>query len=568
MLKTFLSYYKPHKFLLVLIIAGSFFTAGMELLFPMIVRLLLDEAVPQHDIALLWQWSAVLLALYLLNYALNYAMQYYGHLMGTKIENAMRRDLFSHLQQMTFRFFDNSKTGQLLARLTSDVAEVSELAFRAPSDIIVCAFSMLGTIAILFWMNLPLGFLITLLLVIKTVHTIYINRKMKQSFKYFRAKSGDVTAKAEESLAGIRLTKAFAVEQRELAEFDEVSFNYLEARRRSFKILAHFMGSMGFFTNFTNLLVMCAGGALVTWGKMPLSDFVAFFLYVGLFMKPLLRLTAFTEIYQRGMAGFGRFYELLEEKPDFADRPDAVECGKIKGYIEFDNVSFGYGGKPVIKNLNLKVLPGQTVAFVGETGAGKTTIANLLLHFYEPDSGRILLDGIDIRDFKQASLRRKIGLVQQDVFLFSESVRYNIAYGDEDASDGDVERAAQAASADGFIRQLPQGYATEIGERGVKLSGGQKQRIAIARVFLKNPPIVVLDEATSALDNRTEKQIQAALERLAEGRTTLVIAHRLSTIRHADRIVVLENGSVAEQGTHEELLARRGVYWRLYNANN
>lgn len=568
MLKTFLSYYKPHKFLLVLIIAGSFFTAGMELLFPMIVRLLLDEAVPQHDIALLWQWSAVLLALYLLNYALNYAMQYYGHLMGTKIENAMRRDLFSHLQQMTFRFFDNSKTGQLLARLTSDVAEVSELAFRAPSDIIVCAFSMLGTIAILFWMNLPLGFLITLLLVIKTVHTIYINRKMKQSFKYFRAKSGDVTAKAEESLAGIRLTKAFAVEQRELAEFDEVSFNYLEARRRSFKILAHFMGSMGFFTNFTNLLVMCAGGALVTCGKMPLSDFVAFFLYVGLFMKPLLRLTAFTEIYQRGMAGFGRFYELLEEKPDFADRPDAVECGKIKGCIEFDNVSFGYGGKPVIKNLNLKVLPGQTVAFVGETGAGKTTIANLLLHFYEPDSGRILLDGIDIRDFKQASLRRKIGLVQQDVFLFSESVRYNIAYGDEDASDGDVERAAQAASADGFIRQLPQGYATEIGERGVKLSGGQKQRIAIARVFLKNPPIVVLDEATSALDNRTEKQIQAALERLAEGRTTLVIAHRLSTIRHADRIVVLENGSVAEQGTHEELLARRGVYWRLYNANN
>lgn len=568
MLKTFLSYYKPHKFLLVLIIAGSFFTAGMELLFPMIVRLLLDEAVPQHDIALLWQWSAVLLALYLLNYALNYAMQYYGHLMGTKIENAMRRDLFSHLQQMTFRFFDNSKTGQLLARLTSDVAEVSELAFRAPSDIIVCAFSMLGTIAILFWMNLPLGFLITLLLVIKTVHTIYINRKMKQSFKYFRAKSGDVTAKAEESLAGIRLTKAFAVEQRELAEFDEVSFNYLEARRRSFKILAHFMGSMGFFTNFTNLLVMCAGGALVTWGKMPLSDFVAFFLYVGLFMKPLLRLTAFTEIYQRGMAGFGRFYELLEEKPDFADRPDAVECGKIKGCIEFDNVSFGYGGKPVIKNLNLKVLPGQTVAFVGETGAGKTTIANLLLRFYEPDSGRILLDGIDIRDFKQASLRRQIGLVQQDVFLFSESVRYNIAYGDEDASDGDVERAAQAASADGFIRQLPQGYATEIGERGVKLSGGQKQRIAIARVFLKNPPIVVLDEATSALDNRTEKQIQAALERLAEGRTTLVIAHRLSTIRHADRIVVLENGSVAEQGTHEELLLRRGVYWRLYNANN
>lgn len=567
MLKDFLKYYCPHKMLLAFIIGGSFFTAGMELLFPLIVRQILDDAIPQKDFNLLLLWSGILLALYLVNYGMNFVLQYYGHVMGTQIENAMRRDLFVHLQSMTFRFFDNAKTGQLLARLTGDVAEVSELAFRAPNDIIVCLFSMFGTIVILFWMNWRLGLLITFLLIIKTVHTIYINYKMKQSFKNFRVKSGDVTAKVEESLSGVRLTKAFAVEDKELQAFDKASDNYLAARKQSFKILAHFMGSMGFFTNFTNLVVMCVGGALVTSGQLQLSDFVAFFLYIGLFMKPLLRLTAFTEIYQRGMAGYNRVHELMQQQPDFADSPDALECSGIKGDIVFDNVSFGYNGQlPVLKNLSLTIKVGQTVAFVGATGAGKTTITNLLLRFYEPDSGRILLDGTDIRQFKQSALRRQIGLVQQDVFLFSESVSYNIAYGDKEASLQQVKLAARAASADEFIEKLPQKYDTEIGERGVKLSGGQKQRIAIARVFLKNPPIVVLDEATSALDNKTEKQIQSALEKLAEGRTTIVIAHRLTTVQNADKIVVLESGCVKETGTHTELLAKKGVYYNLYNA--
>ena len=567
MLKDFLKYYRPHKMLLAFIIGGSFFTAGMELLFPLIVRQILDDAIPQKDFNLLLLWSGILLALYLVNYGMNFVLQYYGHVMGTQIENAMRRDLFVHLQSMTFRFFDNAKTGQLLARLTGDVAEVSELAFRAPNDIIVCLFSMFGTIVILFWMNWRLGLLITFLFIVKTVHTIYINYKMKQSFKNFRVKSGDVTAKVEESLSGVRLTKAFAVEDKELQAFDKASDNYLAARKQSFKILAHFMGSMGFFTNFTNLVVMCVGGALVTSGQLQLSDFVAFFLYIGLFMKPLLRLTAFTEIYQRGMAGYNRVHELMQQQPDFADSPDALECSGIKGDIVFDNVSFGYNGQlPVLKNLSLTIKVGQTVAFVGATGAGKTTITNLLLRFYEPDSGRILLDGTDIRQFKQSALRRQIGLVQQDVFLFSESVSYNIAYGDKAASLQQVKLAARAASADEFIEKLPQKYDTEIGERGVKLSGGQKQRIAIARVFLKNPPIVVLDEATSALDNKTEKQIQSALEKLAEGRTTIVIAHRLTTVQNADKIVVLESGCVKETGTHTELLAKKGVYYNLYNA--
>lgn len=567
MLKDFFKYYRPHKMLLAFIIGSSFFTAGMELLFPLIVRQILDDAIPQKDFNLLLLWSGILLALYLVNYGMNFVLQYYGHVMGTQIENAMRRDLFVHLQSMTFRFFDNAKTGQLLARLTGDVAEVSELAFRAPNDIIVCLFSMFGTIVILFWMNWRLGLLITFLLIVKTVHTIYINYKMKQSFKNFRVKSGDVTAKVEESLSGVRLTKAFAVEDKELQAFDKASDNYLAARKQSFKILAHFMGSMGFFTNFTNLVVMCVGGALVTSGQLQLSDFVAFFLYIGLFMKPLLRLTAFTEIYQRGMAGYNRVHELMQQQPDFADSPDALECSGIKGDIVFDNVSFGYNDQlPVLKNLSLTIKVGQTVAFVGATGAGKTTITNLLLRFYEPDSGRILLDGTDIRQFKQSALRRQIGLVQQDVFLFSESVSYNIAYGDKEASLQQVKLAARAASADEFIEKLPQKYDTEIGERGVKLSGGQKQRIAIARVFLKNPPIVVLDEATSALDNKTEKQIQSALEKLAEGRTTIVIAHRLTTVQNADKIVVLESGCVKETGTHTELLAKKGVYYNLYNA--
>lgn len=567
MIHNFLHYYKPYKSILYGVVIGSLVAALLDLVFPMLVRQILNEVLPQKNTDRLLHDTGILFILYLGNYGLLYLVNYYGHLMSAKIENDMRRDLFEHLQQMSFKYFDNAKTGQLLSRLTSDIAEIGELSFRGPNDIIVCCITMIGTIGILFLMNVYLGILIAVLLIAKTLHTVYVNKKMKAAFRENRVKSGEITARAEESLGGIRLVKAFAQEEYELARFMEKSLDFLETRRRSYKILAYFSGSVNFFTNITNLLILACGGLLIAKDKLSLSDFVAFLLYVNLFMKPLLRLTVFTEMYQRGMAGFQRFYEIMEMKPEIINQKDTVVCKKIRGEIEFDNLVFGYSDqKKVIKGFNLKIAPGQTVAFVGETGAGKTTIASLLLRFYDPLSGRILVDGIDIRQYKQQELRRNIGIVQQDVFLFSDSVTHNIAYAKPEAEQSEVENAARLAAADKFIEELPNKYATEIGERGVKLSGGQKQRLAIARVFLKNPPIVILDEATSYLDNYTEKLIQESLDKLAENRTTLIIAHRMSTIKNADKIIVLNNGEVAEIGTHSTLMSGGGLYYNLYNA--
>lgn len=567
MIHNFLHYYKPYKSILYGVVIGSLVAALLDLIFPMLVRQILNEVLPQKNTARLLHDTGILFILYLGNYGLLYVVNYYGHLMSAKIENDMRRDLFEHLQQMSFRYFDNAKTGQLLSRLTSDITEIGELSFRGPNDVIVCCITMIGTIGILFWMNIYLGILIAVLLITKTLHTVYVNKKMKAAFRENRIKSGEITARAEESLGRIRLVKAFAQEEYELERFMEKSLDFLETRRKSYKILAYFSGSVNFFTNVTNLLILACGGLLIAKAKLSLSDFVAFLLYVNLFMKPLLRLTVFTEMYQRGMAGFQRFYEIMEMQPEIVDQENTVVCEAIQGEIEFDNLVFGYSDqKKVIKGFNLKIAPGQTVAFVGETGAGKTTIASLLLRFYEPLSGRILIDGIDIRRYKQQELRRNIGIVQQDVFLFSDSVIHNIAYAKPEAAQSEVETAARLAAADRFIEELPDKYDTEIGERGVKLSGGQKQRLAIARVFLKNPPIVILDEATSSLDNHTEKLIQESLDRLAENRTTLIIAHRMSTIKNADKIIVLNNGEVAEIGTHSTLMLRGGLYYNLYNA--
>lgn len=557
--------YAPYHTILFFVIAGSVLTAGLEISFPMIVRYILEDILPAGDMVRLMHTAAVLFILYVVCLCSSFCVSYFGRSMGTHIENDLRCRLFSHIESMSFSFFDNAKTGQLLSRIISDISEIGDLVFQMPNLIMVCLITMCGSAFFLFYINWQLAIFVLFLILLKTAGTMILNRRMKETFRIARENMGLVSSQAMESLNAIRLVQSFCNEAVELKKFVAASDKLRRAQQRTFMFEAYLTSSVIFFSNLTNLVIIAAGSFFIMLGVMSLGDLVAFLMYLMVFIRPIMQLTMLTERYQRGLAGYRRYEELMAIEPDVADKPDAVEAGVIEGRVAFEDVSFSYNGKdPVLRRFSLDIPRGKTVAIVGPTGAGKSSVASLLLRFYDIQSGRITLDGRDIRQYTLSSLRRSIGIVQQDVFLFSDSIRENIAYGRPDATEQEIIEAAKLADAHEFIMKLPDGYDSAIGERGVKLSGGQKQRLAIARVFLKNPPVLILDEATSALDNETERKIQQALQDLSHNRTTLVIAHRLATIRHADSIVVLTKEGICEQGTHGELMERKGLYYELY----
>lgn len=567
MLKRFLKYYLPYKKILTITLLGAVLTSLAELFFPMYLRYIMNDILPQHNVSTLLKNAGVLLCLYLFNCFINYKVMLTGRTIGACIEQDMRRALFKHVHSMSFRYFDNQRVGQLVSRIVGDIGEIRELIFLGPNYLLVCTIFMLGTISILFYLNWKLAIIVNILLLAKAYDSVTTNRKLKKAGRDARKQVGNITAQTTESLNAVRLVQSFNNEELEVSKLDEAAAKLFAARKKSFDLLSHSNTAMVFFSNINNLTIIVAGGVLITYGQMEFSDLVAFLLYVSIFIRPILRLNALAEVYQKGIASYQRFEQLMEVAPEIKDGDNAIDAGVLKGDIAFENITFAYDGKePVIKNFSLEIKAGESVAFVGGTGVGKSTICSLLPRFYELQSGRITIDGRDIKEFTLNSLRRNVGIVQQDIFLFADSVKNNIAYGRPDASMEQIVEAAKLAEADRFIEPLPEKYETALGERGVKLSGGQKQRIAIARVFLKNPPILILDEATSSLDNETEKAIQAALTELSINRTTLVVAHRLATIRNVDRIIVLSPNGIAEQGSHDELMALHGEYYKLYMA--
>ncbi len=565
MLHTLLSCYRPYKGLLAFIIIGSFVASGLELFFPIGMREILNDLIPKGDMESLLLAAGGMTLLYIFSYLLNWAVFTYGKGMGASIEYDLRNRLFRHTMDLSYSYFDNARTGQMVSRIVNDISEVGNLMFAIPNLLIVCSVTMLGTIVMLFWINVPLASVVSVLLVLKAYEAVETNKKMKVSFMEARRETGNLSGKATESLNAVRLVKAFNNEDLENKKLDEAGKSLLKVQKKTFRIVGRMNGSLVFFSNITNLIIVVLGGAMTAMGKMEPADLIAFLLYMMVFMRPVFQLTMLTEVYQRGMAGYRRYQEIVAQVPEIAD-DENVEMQPIpKGNIEFKNVFFSYRDDlPVLKNFNLTVHPGEIIAVVGPTGSGKSTVCQLLMRMYDIDSGDILIDGTSIKKWSLKQLRQNIGIVQQDVFLFSDSVRENIAYGSPDASEEEIREAANRAQAHDFIADLPEGYDTAVGERGVKLSGGQKQRISIARIFLKNPPILVLDEATSALDNETEQQVREALDSLAEHRTTIVVAHRLASISGADRIIFLDKGEIRESGSHEELMAKKGLYYEMY----
>ncbi|NLB23505.1 MAG: ABC transporter ATP-binding protein [Clostridium sp.] len=566
MIKEFIKYYKPHTRLFVVDLIAAFLISASDLVFPMVTRQFINDYIPNKDLNMIIRFGVILLVLYVVRFILDYIVGYWGHVLGVRMEYDMRKDMFNQLQRMSFSYYDDTKTGQIMSRLVNDLNEISELAHHGPEDLFISVIMLSGSFILLMGINVPLTLIVFSVIPFLIWFTMSFNIRMRQSFKDLRVSLGEINSTVEDSISGIRVVKSFTNEEYEKERFNEGNQQFKNLRAKSVRYLGIFGGGISFFANILNLMALIFGGYFVYLGRIDIADLTAFILFMGLMISPVRRLAQFVELFQRGMAGFQRFSEVMALKPDIEDLPGATVLENVVGNVKFQDVTFKYkdNQEQVLANINLNVESGETIALVGPSGAGKTTLCSLIPRFYEVDSGEVLVDGQNIQHVTMESLRKNIGIVQQDVFLFAGSILENIAYGNLKATREEVMEAAKLANAHDFIMETRYGYDTNIGERGTKLSGGQKQRISIARMFLKNPAILILDEATSALDNQSEQVIQQSIERLAKGRTTFIIAHRLATIRNAERIVVLVPGGIAEEGTHEELINKGGVYASLY----
>ncbi|MBC8536460.1 ABC transporter ATP-binding protein [Feifania hominis] len=565
-LRIFASYYKPHLKLFVLDMVCALCICAVDLLFPVVSRYAMQSLLPGRLFGAFFAVMAALAGAYVLKSVFYYVVTYWGHLLGVRMEADIRRDLFSHMQQLSFSFYDKNRTGQLMSRVTGDLFEITELAHHGPEDLFISAVTILGAFAIMLTIQWQLALVVFAVIPLFLLFTTLSRRRMMSASTAVKEKLSGINGEVESSLSGMRTAKAFANEAAESRKFAAANDEFRGAKRGYYRTMARYIAGMEFFMGFLPVVVIAVGGGLIMAGRMDFIDLTTFTLYVTTFITPVRKLSAFVEQYMQGMAGFKRFVELMRVEPDIKDAPDAVELKDVRGDILVDDVTFRYDAEPVLEHVTLHVRPGETVAVVGPSGGGKSTLCQLIPRFYDVTDGRVLVDGQDVRTLTQHSLRGQIGIVQQDVFLFAGTIYDNIRYGRPDATEAEIVEAARRAEIYDDILAMPDGFQTQVGERGVMLSGGQKQRVSIARIFLKNPPILILDEATSALDSVTEARIQSAFDDLARGRTTLIIAHRLSTIRSASRIVVIDGCSIREEGTHEELLALGGEYAQLYEA--
>lgn len=564
LLKRFMQYYKPHALLFTLDMLASLLVALLAVVYPMVTRTMLNELIPNRQYRAIIVAGLLLLVIYVIRMLLQYFIQYQGHVMGVKMQARMRSDMFRHLEKLPFSFYDAHETGKIMSRMTNDLMDISELAHHGPENIIISSISVIVSFLYLstidMWLTLIVFACVPFLLVI----AVSLRKKMRKAFLESRESNAQINAALESSISGIRVTKAFTNAEAECEKFEEGNIRFVNARRKAYDAMGRFHSGTAFVTDIFNVVVLIAGGMFLYAGEINFADYSTFIVSINLFISPVMTMISFMEQFQNGVTGFERFIEIMDAEPE-TDAPDAVEIDRPEGAIRFEDVTYSYGdGRDVLNHVSLDIGKGKKLALVGPSGGGKTTICHLIPNFYRIEQGRILLDGRDIRGITAESLRRNIGIVQQDIYLFNASIRDNIRYGRPDATEEEIVEAAKRANIHDYVMSLEFGYETVIGERGVKLSGGQKQRLSIARVFLKDPAVLILDEATSALDNTTEILIQDALDELCRGRTTLVVAHRLSTVRNADEIAVISGGRIIEQGTHDALLARNGMYAELY----